>query len=280
VRDSRDPGQVRAGCGFTLSAIVGLFLLGALAETASAGDHKKLVPLAPYPGTVGYAPIAPYGYTGAVGNAPLVYGNAPTAGYYQTALAPTTTIIYGNAPAQGYAPYGTVGYANAPVYGGYANAPVNNGYGNAPGTLPTPAQVSTSRVTFEGLKDIFEDLYKIDYEAIKTEDKTQVGRRSKLITAAKEKYVLVLGDAVTGVDDLSKPENQEIQGLVDLVMKTDANAANPNATNNNPNFGYAPYGAGAGFAPATVYAPAAQPLYYYYYPVVPVKKHQHKPHNP
>jgi hypothetical protein len=253
----------------SFSVLLGLIGISALSPEASAGDHKKPVQLVPYPTTFGYAPVATY--PGGYVNGNAVYANAPNAGYYPASPAQATTIIYGNAP-QTVASYGMAPYGNGLVASG-----------NGAGFAGSPVRVANSRLTAEGLNDVYEDL-KSEFKSLQSEK--SVTRRARLIAAAKDLYVEVLtaslGDAVvSSTDDLKDPELQEINGLVDLVVKSDSQNSSSN-TNNGIYGTYGTYGSGlapvSGPAPVGPFVqPAPQPpLYYYYYPVGPVKKHFYK----
>jgi len=245
---------------------------------ARAGDHKQkvLVPVYTVPTTgVAMAPVASYSAAsysvGTVAAAPVagapvamapvnggfggVYYSSTAVGGAQVAMAPTTMV------------YTT---ANAPqvVTNGVANAPMGSTvFGNA------PTSITGSRLTsVEAKRDVLDDL-RAYYQQNRSSQTSRTAFRRALKDEARDRYVEAIAkDEVAGPEDLNASENQEIDQMVDLVMREDPSSSGnaPTGYTYGPPFGTYGPPLGTGFAPQPM-------MYYYVYPVAPAG-HPHLQH--
>ena len=272
-------GKVNLGKILRL-AVAPLCVLCPVTPALAWGDHKQKVwvpvytvpasgvamapvaPMASYSvgaysvGTVAGAPVAgaPVAMAPVNGGVSGVYYTSAAVGGTQVSLAPTTVV------------YPTVANAPQVVTSGVAGAPVGtSGFANA------LAGVSGSRLTNEAKRDVLDDL-RAYYQQNRSSQSSRTALRRALKDEAKDRYVEAIAkDDVQAPEDLNNSENQEIDQMVDIVMREDAgaNADAPTGYVYGPPYG-APYG--AGFAPPPL-------MYYYVYPVVPAGHHHPHPHH-
>jgi hypothetical protein len=214
-------------------------------------------------GTVAAAPVAgaPVAMAPVNGGFGGGYFNSTTVASAPVSLSPTTVM------------YTT---ANAPqvLTNGVANAPVGSTFiGNAPTSV-----AGSNRLTEEAKRDVLDDL-KAFYQQNRSSQTTRTALRRSLKDEAKERYVEAIAkDDVQGPEDLNTVENQEINLMVDRVMRDDASATGyaPGGYTYGPTYG-TPYGPTYGMPYGPGFMPPQPMMYYYVYPVAPAghPHHQH-----